>query len=334
MSLSRIHRLLRLIMLLQSQRARSVQDLTAELGVSRRTLFRDLAMLQAAGIPCYYESGVGYRIARHFFLPPINLTIPETLGLLLLGKTAAAQPARPFMTAALSAISKLVTTVPEPIRQACNDLLAGVSVDPGAQCVSPQETRFYPLLQRAIDERRTCSLRYRSPVEGEFTCRLDPYLLHFAGRAWYVLGWTDRHREVRILKLARILELELLDRRFVRPRRFSAQDKLGLAWQLNPEGRTYQVELEFSPKVATNVSEVRWHPTQEHEILPDGRCLMRFRVDGLNEIAWWICGYADQVIVRKPAALRQLVCQMHQQAAARYLQPDYKEPSESLPPPD
>lgn len=103
---------------------------------------------------------------------------------------------------------------------------------------------------------------------------------------------------------------------FKRPAHFKVTHKLGLAWRLNPEGKEYDIEIEFAPMVATNVAEVRWHSTQKVKRLADGSCLLSFRVDGLREIAWWVCGYADQARVRKPAALRKLVREMHTRAAA------------------
>ncbi len=45
---------------------------------------------------------------------------------------------------------------------------------------------------------------------------------------------------------------------------------------------------------------------------------MTFTVDGIGEIAWWVCGYADQVTVIKPPELRDRVEQMHLAAAERY----------------
>jgi proteasome accessory factor B len=310
MGVSRVHRLLRLVTVLQSGRPRSVADLEVELAVSRRTVFRDLEMLQTAGIPCYYEPGKGYRIRDSFFLPPISLSIPETLGLMILGKTAAARRDRPLASSALSAIYKLVNTVPDPIRSACGDLMSHVSVDPGPLAEASSEGEFYNTLHRCIDEQRTLEAVYQSPVEAALHCRLYPYALHFAARAWYVFAATNQHDEVRIFKLARFQRLTPLGEYFNRPADFSVQQKLGNAWSLIPEGREYDVDLEFSAKVARNVSEVRWHPTQQHEMLPDGRCRMTFRVDGLTEIAWWICGYADQVIIHAPQALRQQVQQM------------------------
>lgn len=319
MSTSRVQRLLRLITVLQSGRARSVAELEAEFGISRRTVFRDLEMLQSAGIPCYYQPERGYRISESFYLPPISLTVPETLGLMIFGKSAAARRDRPMARSGLSAIYKLINTVPEPIRSACSDLMAHVSVDPGPLVEAASETDHYCTLQRCVDEKRICQAKYASPVEAEpMICHLRPHALHFAARAWYVLAETDRHEEVRTFKLARFHWLAPTDQHFERANGFEAADKLGKAWQLIPEGQEYDIELEFSAKVATNVTEVRWHPTQQHQMLEDGRCLMWFRVDGLSEIAWWICGYADQVVIHGPEALRQRVRRMLESALANH----------------
>ena len=85
MSTSRIYRLLRLVTLLQGTRGQSVDDLARELEVSRRTVFRDLNMLELAHIPYYYDPDTGgYRISRHFFLPPVSLTLSESLAILMM----------------------------------------------------------------------------------------------------------------------------------------------------------------------------------------------------------------------------------------------------------
>lgn len=308
--------------LLNSRRARSAADLMRELGVSRRTLFRYLKILEEAGVPYLHEPGRGYRLARGYFLPPVSLTVPEVMGLLLLGQHAAAQRHRPLHAPALSAINKLIALVPEPVRAECAAMMDNISIDPGGEITSDIETRHYEVLHQAIDDSRICRAVYKAPLNDEpLRFELQPYALHFAARAWYVLGKTDIHEEIRTFKLVRFLELEQTQRFFVRPKRFNVAQRLGKAWQLIPEGEVHDIELEFLPKVATNVAEVRWHESQQHEILPDGRCIMRFQVDGLTEIAWWICGYADQVIVRKPDQLRQLVAQMHHRAAHNHQTP-------------
>lgn len=319
MGVSRVHRLIRLITLLQGEQAWSATELARQLGVSRRTLFRDLNALELAGVPYYHEPKVGYRIARSYFLPPVQLTVTETLGLMLLTKQALAQRGRPMVDAALSGIVKLLSTVPEPMRSACGELMEPVSVRLNPQVVDESEAKHHGVLQRCIDEGRVCRMTYQSPVETEaMTLEARPLALHFASRAWYLFAHSDHHGEVRLFKLVRIVALEATDRLFVRSGRFDPSTWIGSAWQLIPEGKEHRVVVEFSAKVATNVTEVRWHASQQHKRLPDGRVRVTFQVDGLNEIAWWLCGYADQVVVLKPPALRQRVGDMLRAAAGRY----------------
>ena len=197
--------------------------------------------------------------------------------------------------------------------------MANISVAPDAQMIGNLEARYHSLLQRCADEGRTCRIVYKSPVEEEpLHTSLDPYALHFANRAWYVLGYTDAHNEVRLLKLARFIELEMTDEHFDKPEKFRVHHKLGSAWRLIPEGREYKIVLEFSPKVAANVSEGLWHKSQTHRILDDGRCEMTFTIDGLGEIAWWLCGYGDQVVVKEPMELRKRVMEMYNSAINNY----------------
>lgn len=322
MGVSRVHRLIRLITLLQGESAGggwTATELARQLEVSRRTLFRDLNVLELAGVPYYHEPKSGYRIARSFFLPPVQLTVTETLGLMLLTKQALAQRGRPMVDAALSGIVKLLSTVPEPMRTACGEMMEPVSVDLGAQVADETESKHHKVLQRCIDEGRVCRMRYQSPVEpGPMELMIRPLALHFSARAWYVFARTDKHKSVRLFKLVRIGELEPTEQLFVQARRFDPSTWIGNAWQLIPEGREHRVVVEFNAKVATNVAEVRWHPTQQQRRLPDGRVRMTFKVDGINEIAWWLCGYADQVVVVQPEALRQRVAGMLRAAADRY----------------
>lgn len=319
---NRITRLLRLITLLQTSTPWNAKALSQQLDISTRTLFRDLKTLEEAGIPCKGEGGGRYQIRQGFFMKPMSLSPAEVLGLMQLTRFVGQHRERPYYTHALSAIYKMVSTVPEDLRETCRQMLLNVSIEPDPKLSSQTEAGHFMLLQQAVDLGRVCRLTYGLPGGArEEQFRIEPYLLHHVNRAWYVLGRTDLHKEVRMLKLVRINEVQLLDQKFDRPETYTISDKLGKAWRLIPEGTEHDVELVFSKRVATNVCEVRWHATQSHEILGDGRCVMRFTVDGLREIAWWICGYADQVVVNKPKALAEMVAEMHRDAAAKYTAP-------------
>jgi proteasome accessory factor B len=82
-----------------------------------------------------------------------------------------------------------------------------------------------------------------------------------------------------------------------------------------PEGRLYHVKLNFSPQVAEDVAEIQWHSTQTVTWRDDGSAIIGFRVDGLNEIKWWILSYGDQVQVLAPKILQRKIVEIAQNIA-------------------
>lgn len=317
MSGSRIHRLLRLVTILQGGTPLSAAELAERLGISRRTLFRDLEALREAGIPYKFDAARGYHVESGFFLPPINLRVNEALGLMLLAKAAEGHRNQPFFQAAAEAIGKVATQLPEPYRDVTVNMMERVTIAPGESAVTHADRQgAFVKLQKAMSQRRVVRMRYGSLFDGQaIETRFNPYHLHFAKRGWYAIGFSVLHGEVRTFKLDRIESLEQTDTQFRPDDNFSIDHYLGLAWSLIPEGEVHDVELLFEPKVAHNVSEVQWHKTQRQRIEPDGRCRMWFRVDGLNEITWWLLGYGDQVFVECPDALRVKLAEVHQAAA-------------------
>ena len=117
----------------------------------------------------------------------------------------------------------------------------------------------------------------------------------------------------------RIQDSELTDDGFTPPPRFNLERYLGNAWSLVRErGARTDVVVRFQPYVATNVSEVVWHKTQQMVWNNDGTLDFRVSVDGINEISWWIMGYADQAEVLEPRELIELIRNRVDRMAERY----------------
>jgi proteasome accessory factor B len=134
--------------------------------------------------------------------------------------------------------------------------------------------------------------------------------LFYNQRAWYIIGRSSVHKTIRTFKLNRIKDAQMLDDQFGDGDNFDLAEYIGRAWSMIPEGRIYNVQLRFAPKVANNVAEVQWHGTQKVVRNPEGSATLEFCVDGLGEITWWILGYGDQVEVLMPATLRKSVCEI------------------------
>jgi len=314
MKVSKITRMMKIMTALQSGRKYSVDELAKTFGTSRRTVFRDMSELAVIGIPYRYDpKEQGYTIDPEFFLPPIDFNLQEALSLLMLVHKARNQIQLPFKHSALIAALKIENNLPARIRQYCNTTMKNISTYPGAQASLGTLDKLFARLQKAVAEKIKVVLLYHSLFDDKILeVKLCPYHLLYNQRAWYVMGYSETYKSIRTFKFNRIKELELSNQRFIDGDDFDLQEYLGRAWSMIPEGRLYNIKLRFLPKVARNVAEVQWHSTQQVIHQEDGSVILQFRVDGINEIRWWILGYGDQVQVLAPKALRKRVLEAAQ----------------------
>ncbi|MBN1553881.1 MAG: YafY family transcriptional regulator [Phycisphaerae bacterium] len=320
MNVSRIYRLLRLVTLLQSGRNYTADQLADDLQVSRRTVFRDLNALELAHIPYYYDPAEKtYRISRHFFLQPVNLTLSEALALLILAGSLTDKTNVPLLSSGAQAAAKLESILPEAIRQHVGSVIERLSLHLGPMARHEGSETFFEQIAAAISRRNVCRMTYESFLEKK-TLRLDvhPLRLVFIQRAWYLLAWSPRDKAVRTYKLIRVRKLIVQADTFPPGHEAKLESHFGLAWSMIPEGKLHKVHLHFDPKVAGNVAEVRWHPTQRVEWNHDHSIEFHVQVDGLNEILWWILGYGDQVKVVTPKALAKQVTRVAEAVLAKY----------------
>jgi proteasome accessory factor B len=295
--------------MLQSRRGYKAEELARELEVSRRTIFRDLNVLEMARIPYYYDTeSNGYKINQHFFLPPVNLTVTEALAMLALTGRLKGAKALPLLSEAARAGMKIEAALPRAIRHDVGSVIDKLSVATGAIARHVGLEGTFNDLVKAIGQKRICQLVYLSFHERkQIVTNIRPLALAFRARAWYLIAYSAMHRENRTFKLGRIRQLKVSRRKFKEPADVDLDEHFGRAWSMIPEGKLYKVHLHFEPKVAGNVAEVHWHDSQRVEWNDNGSIEFHVVVDGLREITWWILGYGDQVEVVAPAALRRRV---------------------------
>ncbi len=81
--MNRMDRLFGLVVLLQHRKRLRAEDLASEFGVSRRTIYRDIYALNAAGVPIVSLPGEGYELMEGYFLPPLVFSVAEASALVL-----------------------------------------------------------------------------------------------------------------------------------------------------------------------------------------------------------------------------------------------------------
>lgn len=321
---SRIHRLLKILTLIQSDDDWTAQRLADECGVTVRKIYRDMKILEGAEIPYFHDTETkGYRIRRDFFMPPLNLTLQESLAIIALGEHIGGKEQIPLTRSAGSAIAKIRSQLPRSVRSEVQQLDGHLSIKLSQAGPHDGIADVYELVRTAIQKRRGLVCNYDSlagtqngtpPESFEF----HPYSLFFSQRAWYVIGHHGGRGETRKLKLNRFSGLQLAKHTYTIPEDFSLDDELGNAWRMIRGKKAYHVEIVFDAEFAETIADTHWHATQDIDYREDGSILFRCTVDGLDEIVWWVMSMGPHAIVQKPKALADRVVKLASQTAELY----------------
>jgi predicted DNA-binding transcriptional regulator YafY len=322
MKYTRVHRLFRLITQIQGSGHLNARRLAELCETSERNIYRDLRMLEGAGVPVSFDpESSGYAIRRDFFLRPVDLTLEEAMAVLMLADRVGAREQIPHVAHAGKAAEKLLAVLPRQISEMIGEVMPRVFVSL-AQSSNEPTSDVYGAMRDAIIRRRALECKYESPTpkkSGDVAAfRFDPYALYFGQRAWYVVGLHHGHKEIRTLKLSRFTQCKSNDKPYFIPDDFSLDHHFGQAWRMMPSGTIHDIKLHFDPAFAETVADTHWHDTQEVQWLDDGSVQMSFQVDGLEEIVWWILSYGPHCRVIEPPELAKRIRKLQKSAAEQY----------------
>jgi predicted DNA-binding transcriptional regulator YafY len=231
--MSRTTRLLSLIQALR-RRSRPVTAavLAEELGVSGRTIYRDIAELTAQGAPIQGEAGIGYVLRPGLFLPPLMLSEDETeavvLGLRYVGQRGDELLGR----AAADALAKIASVLSPPAREA----LQNPTVLPGPPGRGfPNNEVALAVLRAAIRAQAKLRIDYADGAGARTRRVVWPLALGLMNEARILVAWCERRQGYRHFRTDRIAAAEDARERY--PGRRSA---LLRTWRA-------EIESEFTP---------------------------------------------------------------------------------------
>jgi predicted DNA-binding transcriptional regulator YafY len=212
---SRAQRLLDLIQVLRRHRHPvSGADLAAETGVSVRTLYRDIATLNAQGAKIDGEPGVGYLLRPGFMLPPLMFTEEEIEALVLGSRWVAKRTDAPLGAAARNALAKIAAVLPPDLKDDLDD--SGLLVGPGAPIAAGDAE--LPTIRQAIRTERKLKIAYADASGAQTRRTVWPFALGFFDRVRVVAAWCELRRDFRNFRTDRIATLGLTDKRYPRRR--------------------------------------------------------------------------------------------------------------------
>jgi predicted DNA-binding transcriptional regulator YafY len=206
----RADRLFRLVQFLRARRFATGEQMAGELGVSKRTLYRDVADLQASGVPIRGEAGVGYRLERGYELAPLIFTSEELEGLVLGARVVGAWGDAELAAAVASAMTKVEAVLPDTLRRVVLETPLFAPELPRASAKAGE----LALLRRAIGQRRLVHFRYVREDGSASERSARPFALYFWGRKWTLAAWCELRTDYRSFRPDRMEEVCLLEQHF------------------------------------------------------------------------------------------------------------------------
>ncbi|MBC8100789.1 MAG: YafY family transcriptional regulator, partial [Armatimonadetes bacterium] len=217
--MNRTDRLLAIVLALQAKGERRAEDLAALFETSKRTIYRDIQALCEAGVPVIAMPGRGYMLDEGYFLPPLSFSIDEAT-LLLLGMDVMAESFdADYRRVAQMAQSKIEGVLPPFTRERAVWLRASLMFVAMDALNSAQIERLRQIRRAIFNQQRVRFVyhtRYpddRAPEQRD----ADPYALVSVDGVWYLRGYCHLRRGLRIFRLSRISELQILAQTFQRP---------------------------------------------------------------------------------------------------------------------
>lgn len=213
--MSRSERLLDLIQVLRQHRfAVCGTTLAQELGVSLRTVYRDIKALQNLGAPIDGEAGVGYELKPGFLLPPLMFTECEIEALLLGARWVTGRTDASLGEAARGAMAKIAAVLTTDLRRKLES--STLIIPPGDR--SPQIDDLLPRLRQAVRCEKKITIGYRDKNSESTERVLWPFAIGFFDQALVFVAWCELRRDFRHFRADRVGSCKLHEENYPRPK--------------------------------------------------------------------------------------------------------------------
>ncbi|MBI3452129.1 MAG: YafY family transcriptional regulator [Rhodospirillales bacterium] len=219
--MSHAGRLLDLIQVLRRHRHPVTgRALAAELGVSLRTLYRDIGALQAHGARIDGEPGIGYVLRPGFMLPPLMFSEEEIEALVLGSRWVADRGDSRLGVAARNALAKIAAVLPADLR---DDLDASTLLVGPGQPIAAGDAEL-PTIRQAIRTERKLEIAYLDRYAVATRRVIWPFALAFFDRVRVVVAWCELRQSFRHFRTDRVVALAALPVRYPRRRQALAKE--------------------------------------------------------------------------------------------------------------
>ena len=321
---SQVLRIYRVLSILEgAPHGLSVADLESRLKdrgfeVGKRTIYRDLEALKAAGFPLEEkgksdENGTRWTLERsakvnHYLV----LNSRELMALFMARSMLAPLRETPFFQDLTSTFDKIAEKIGSKAQLFINEISEEMHFEPGPLWGLGLKPDIIDTLRAATTEKQVLSVRYNSVNSGKVSMRtLGPHYLYFAKGSLYLVAEDLADHVVKVFSVPRMDEASMLDQSYV-GNIVEPEEFFGSAFGVFRGGAPENVRIAFEPAVGSYIRERQWHPSQKIINKEHGRVEIQFEIAVTPELRQWVLGFGTNAVVIAPISLAQ---SLHEEAA-------------------
>ena len=295
----------------------SIKDIVHELGVSEKTIRRDLETFQAAGFPLketVEEFGrKKWHIEEGKAEPGLHFTYDEAIALYLGRRFLEPLAGTVFWEAAQRAFKKVRATLGAEALKYIDQFGTMFHQTMVGASDYTKKAELIDELMVGIEDQKAVFITYQSLRATEpVTYDIYPYGLIYHRGALYLVGCKPHDDEVCHWKVSRIEDAEVTKIPFQRPEGFDLQQHLAKSFGVYHGDGDVKIKVRFAPAVARYVSESNWHESQKLTEQKDGGVVVEFQLSDTEEVKRWIMSFGQHAVVVEPGSLRdEIVAEMN-----------------------
>ena len=287
----------------------TVKEMSEEMGVSEKTIRRDLETFQAAGFPLVETVEDFGRKKWHIdpakYQPGMSFAYDEAISLYMGRRFLEPLAGTVFWEAAQRAFKKIRASLGKEALKYVDQFGAMFHQTMVGISDYSKKAELIDELMVGIEDRRAVFITYQSLQATEpVTYDIYPYGLTYHRGSLYLIGRAPQHDEIRHWKVDRVEETELTEIRFNRPEDFDLQQHLAASFGIYHGDGDVQIKVRFSRDVARYVQESQWHASQKLTKDNDGSITAEFQLGDTEEIKRWLMSFGKHAQVLEPQQLR------------------------------
>lgn len=290
-----------------------VGEIAKKLHVSTRTIRRDLLTLQSVGIPIEEEirkqGKKVWRFENPAVTPHLNLSYDEVAALAVGRRFLEPLMGTSVWEAASGGLKNIRNVLGPRAVLFLERMFDGIQNTKTGRSDYSRKPEIVEAILLGVEETRAVKVGYQSlkSNQTEFYV-IHPYQTLFHRGTLYVIGWSEKARDIRHWKLDRMSEAIVLNDRFRRRPEWSkkeyAAEMFAVYHTHSREAVPIEVEIRFNREVARYVEEHYWNDSQQLYPTDDGGLILRMTLENTVELKSWIMSFGAHAVVLAPESLR------------------------------